>query len=421
MADADTILCPQCHAAVTRRVAGSRYAVCPACSSWLELKGTVVSVGHATGRNDAMTLKPGMSCRFDGCEWVVTGCAQQSNDDRQTEQWMEYKLYCAEKSWYRSLVEYRGHWLWTGPTDGSRFMTTTMKVKGIKRVRDREENVIMTQYTRYNQRTLPIAGEFATDVLRDNGGKMIVEEYQAAPLLAVKEIRPGKKHTWYAGTYLKPRQVARLFGISIWKLPLRRERISAEPRLLQRFSSVWLFFIVSLAMVFMARGVVGWWKPEKIVLSASYEIEPDTSGWSITTYKPIANKRFDVTRSGALEIAMKAGVNNEWLELQTSITNEEAGTEYEAVKTAEHWEGNSSDGHWVEDNSVVKAVFSEVPPGHYVLNIYPSAEVKRMLPVTVEIKECAVLNRNTRWFAGVLCCLAGGFFLYKNRDNLKES
>jgi hypothetical protein len=368
-----------------------------------------------------MTLKPGMSCLFEGCEWVVTGCAQQLNDDKQTEQWMEYKLYCAEKGWYRSLVEYRGHWLWTGPAEGSRFMTMSMLVKGVKRIRDREENVILSQYTRYNQRTLPIAGEFAADVLRDNGGKMIVEEYQAAPLLAVKEIRPGKKNTWNAGTYLKPRQVARMFDLSIWQLPLRKERIPAEPRLLQRYSNVVLFFILSLVLVFTTNVVVGWWKPEKIVFSESYEIERDTSGWSTITYKPIANKRFDVTRPGALEIAMKAGIHNEWLELQTSITNEETGTEYEAVKTAQHWEGYTSEGHWVEDSSLVKAVFSEVPPGHYVLNIYPTAEVKRMLPVTVEIKECALLHRNTKWFAGILIGIAVSRFLYRHRDSLMES
>lgn len=420
MADTDTMVCPQCHATVTRRVAGSRYVVCPVCSSWLELKGTIVSVVHATGRNDAMTLKPGMSCHFDGCEWVVTGCAQQLNDDKQTERWMEYKLYCADKGWYRSLVEYRGHWLWTGPADASRFMTTTMKVKGVKRVRDREEKVVMNQYARYNQRTLPVAGEFATDVMRDSGGKTIVEEYEHAPLVLVKEMKPGKKYVWNTGTYLKPRQVAQMFDLSIWQLPIRKERIPAEPRLLQHFSSVWLFFLFALVAVLVVPTFVAQWKPEKYVLQESYEIIPDTGAWAGVSYAPVSSRLFEVTRPGALEVTMNSSLNQEWLEMNLSIMNEQTGAEYSATRTAEYWDGYDADGHWVENKQEVTASFSDVPAGRYLMSVYPSSGAHRPLTMNVSIKECALMRGNKRWFVGILCLTAFVYFLYQNRENLAE-
>jgi hypothetical protein len=264
--------------------------------------------------------------------------------------WSEYLLLAPDNKllW---LTEYQGHW------NLGRVLAQTVKASGgIARYDNRDYKHFAT-YTAYVDYVI---GEFPWRVMLDETAE--VNDFVAPPLMLSEE-QTASEVTWTLGEYLSSAEIIAGFKLKT-ALPDPIGVFANQPnpheerhrRVCRRF---WLFAGVALAIHFLLL-VMG---PGGKVLTQPMVFTPDDDEPRLTSEFVLDGK---VNR---LALTHDTSVDNSWVALNVTLVNKDTGENWQAAREVSHYSGVDDGESWSEGSRSDEVVFTNLPPGHYVLAI----------------------------------------------------
>jgi len=223
--------------------------------------------------------------------------------------------------------------------------------------------------------------------------------------MLVSEHRSHQPPTWYRAEYLTPAQVAAAFGLDPAHLPDHYDVGAAQPNPvaaghLLRLTVTLVLLLLGLQWLlarpearvgqqFSLPDTPAAQAPPLVVPEGPVPVPydslpavgaPPVAPAEATTPPPaysqvLVSDPIVVTAPAVLTVDLHIpGLTNHWVEVTASLVNEQTGRGYEFTRSLEYYEGVEGGESWSEGSRSASAVLSEVPPGHYHLNLYPSAE-----------------------------------------------
>jgi hypothetical protein len=407
------VTCPQCATQLpSHDPAHSRYFGCPKCRTFFS--ANALSAGRAAQRLDSFkkalvpgpSLPLGLVVELGGYRCRLTGYQVRGERDDRLAEWREYQLRPAEPlandpaDFPLQLAEYQGHWLLIRRAvdfPGTR----TSKPYKQKRWQDAVNNRTYQLWHRYRPVVRDALGEFDWNILEDE--QLTIQEFISPPYLLASEYRPGEPIAWYLAQYLEPAQVAAAFGLAPATLPTRIGVGAAQPGPANGEPQLRQLTVAAFVALFALQLGLGFWRPagfgdEQLTLS-----EPN-AGVASTV---LVSEPFDVNGPSALSINLESpDLLNHWVELTTSLVNEETGRGYEFTRSLEYYEGVEDGEHWTEGSRSTQALLNSVPSGRYHLNFYPTLDKGTgSVGLRVAVRENPVLWSNYFLALGALAVL----------------
>ncbi len=279
----------------------------------------------------------------------------RKRDPKEDFYWDEYLFYHPEFDYYITLADLDGYWM----------MIYLNEVQDQYNITKNTTSYYDNPFLSYQFELVYAEGEFNWDIAGDE--QLVTNEYVTGATVMVNETGLGKSE-WYKAYFMTPVEVAESLDIPMELLSPRKYFNPAtfypSWRVLWKFS---LFVLVVFMAVWMSLNTL---KPEKTIYSNSFKCKSDTGAWGGTL--PSVSSSFDVDSRGMLTLKLHApGLDNNWMELETSLVNDKTGEEYEATKALEYYHGYDGGESWTEGGNSEQLYFSGVSPGTYHLNIYP--------------------------------------------------
>jgi hypothetical protein len=406
--------CPQCATHLPcHDPANSRYFGCGKCRTFFQTtpNDPASLVQRLDGFKQALQPGPslllGLVVELGGYRCRLTGYQVRGERDDRLAEWREYQLRPAEPlpggepaDFPLQLAEYQGHWLLirrAADFPG----TPTSKPYRQKRWQDDVNNRTYQLWHRYRPVVRDALGEFEWNILEDE--KLSIQEFISPPYLLAGEYEPSKPIAWYLAEYLEPAQVAATFGLAPAALPTRIGVGAAQPGPGAGEPQLRQLTVAGFLALFMLQLGLGFWRPagfgdEQLTLS-----EPNAGATSTV----LVSQPFDVNGPSALSINLESpDLLNHWVELTTSLVNEQTGRGYEFTRSLEYYEGVEDGEHWTEGDRSTQAILNSVPSGRYHLNFYPTLD-KGAGPVQlrVAVRENPILWSNYFLALGALALL----------------
>lgn len=398
------IWCPSCRAdVICNDPARSRYFACNTCGTYFEY----VAGQQATdlkadlkGRSYVPALPIGSTGRLNDKDYIVTGFLVKK-DIASGIVWREYLLFLMGQDGYTTLAEYRGHWMVIDKANEDSFnITRSANYEWV--VTRKWSFKAYPLYTSYKFRILAARGEFDWDIMEDSE-RMFVQEFTHPPEIVVVETLGEKEYNWYEGEYIDRAKVAEAFGVELRKFPAKIGVGAIEPHSSDiQAAPMRKFTLFMLCLVLVTHLIITLGNPAATVLAELYTTTPDTAAWGGGSMTPIKSRSFNITRAGAVNVMLSCPLNNEWIELPLSLTNESTGKEYELPVMLEYWSGYDGGESWIEGSLDFSGVISGVPAGKYHVSVFPYSELKREANVLIKVEECTPIYSNTFWFCFLL-------------------
>lgn len=395
-AAAGEVSCPECqHPLPYYDAANSAFFACPNCATYFEeqtgqppkIRGRFV--GGPNFVRQALPLGA-EGLLPDGRRYRVVGYMAKHEQKSADYRWGEYVLLSAPDQ-YAQLAVYDGHWQFIRP-DATRHQ--------IRKPNSREAEVgvgddTFELYNKYSPRLQYAAGEFSWNILDDH--LLTVQEFVAPPYqLSYERNGQTKKAEWYRAEHLEPRQVAQAFDVPASALPYRRGVGAAQPAPGEATWQPLLTFTLVMALAaVVAQLVIGQVRPARQLLAQDFVTAPDPTPTATAGQGAVLMTRsFEVERPTALDVDLRVGVDNQWLELPVTLINEQTGQNWEFTKTIEYYHGNEGGESWSEGSTAGSATLTGIPRGRYHLNLYPQAENSNPLSVSLTVEENPSLPSN---------------------------
>ena len=352
--DVSAFNCPQCAAPFKLSSGRIHTFGCASCGAVLDTNNrTVKLVKKAQEALDTPLAIPlNGKGRLDGVEWEVIGHMRRGArvDGKPVGTgWSEYLLF-NPKQGFRWLAESAGHWNVVRNADQPlKMVGTSATLKG------RE----FEHFEHYDSEVLHVLGEFYWQV--KVGDAVEIDDYIAPPQIASRE-RTKKESTWSIGTYTAPEVLQKAFGITTpWAAPqgIAPNQPSPHeglaPSLWKRFA---LFTLIGLViqLFFVIRG--------ERVYTDTFSIAPGSD-------KPVTTRPFVVKGNDTnLVVRAQTDLDNSWAAISYTLADPDTGKSWQVERQLEHYKGVDEDGDsWSEGSASDDAVFYDIPPGKYLLNI----------------------------------------------------
>lgn len=414
-----TVPCPQCATQVPcYDPAGSRYFGCATCRTYFQaVPGQAGTTHRVDGFRQALAPGPrlplGATAMLGGYPCRVTGYQVRTEEADKSAKWAEYQLRPAEPlpgaepaDHPLQLAEYHGHWLLIRRT-AAHPTTTGTKAFRERTWRDATADHTYRLWHRYQPVVSEAQGEFDWNILEDE--QLLITEFISPPYMLVSEHRAQQPPTWYRAEYLEPAQVAAAFGLDPDHLPDHYDVGAAQPNPvaaghLVRLAATLVLLLLGLQWL-LARPEVHMGQqfnlPDTPAAQAPLPTVPEgpvpvpydslpAAGAPATAAAPapaatttpppaysqmLVSDPIVVTAPAVLTVDLHIpGLTNHWVEVTASLVNEQTGRGYEFTRSLEYYEGVEGGESWSEGSRSASAVLSQVPPGRYHLNLYPSAE-----------------------------------------------
>jgi len=388
--------CPHCRASLTYYdVAGSTHYGCSQCHTLFEYEGEgppkilrrfqdVPKVAPALPLGSLGTLP-------DGIQYRVVGYSLRKEASTPA-RWIEYVLFSTTAG-YAQLAVYEGHWTFIKPAGPIQPAGTGLSGRHGHVTLD---EVDYDQYNRYSPRLLYAVGEFDYNLLDDE--KLTVSEFIAPPRMLVKEKEKNQKTgLWYRAEHIEPAAVAAAFGLDKSQMPYRHGVGAIQPApgavawpALKKLVP-WLILLVILTQ--LAFAVL---RPEKQLLNQDFNSDGLVSTNTVVenNARVLVSPSFVVDGPTALEVDLRAHVDNSWVELPVSLVNEQTGQGFEFTKSIEYYHGVEGGESWSEGSVEGDATLAPVPAGRYHLNVYPATENNRPVSFSLRVTEHTSLTSN---------------------------
>lgn len=345
--------CPSCGAPLKVAHEGIKTIGCGSCGALLDPADERVKVlEEAHKRKIVAPLLPlGSKGRLRDQDLEVIGfMRRRMKADGVDYYWNEYLLLDPENRqvW---LTEYDGHW------NVARVINRAVKqVGGLVREEDREHKHFQT----YRAFVHYVVGEFPWRVALDEEAH--VDDFVAPPTMYSKE-RTTAEVTWTRSEYLDHQEVQAAFKPAT-PLPRPRGVYANQPnpyeerhrRVCRRF---WQFGSLALAIHFLLL-IFG---PGGKVLTQPMVFTPDDD-------EPRLSSEFVLDgKANRIELSHDTSVDNSWVALNATLVNKDTGENWQAARELSHYSGVDDGESWSEGSRSDEVVFTDLPPGHYVLAI----------------------------------------------------
>lgn len=361
--------CPECGAPLTVHSGAIESVACGSC-------GAVIGVGNEkvallAKATEAVRYIPwlplGSRGSLHGIDWEAIGFLRRtsgSGRDRYT--WSEYLLF-NEKQGFAWLTEYQGHW---------NFVRTLSHPPVVARGQKAFKHLRLgfKRFSAAKAEVTYVLGEFYWRVAV--GESALVEDYICPPLMLSREVT-DKEVNWSQGEYLQPEALCTAFGIKT--APPNRVGVFANqpnPLIARTRAIFWLFLGLALAATLL-QFLFLLLNPAQIVARQTLLITPSTAETTLTTAP------FELPQGArSLAITHRTDIENNWLDLTTTLVEKNTGEAREASQTISYYHGSEGGESWSEGSREGTIAFGQVPPGTWYLGIEPELGTDRKDPVS---------------------------------------
>ncbi|HTK85275.1 MAG TPA: DUF4178 domain-containing protein [Patescibacteria group bacterium] len=397
-----TFACPNCGGTIGIRAAGLTVsAVCEHCHSIVGVDNEnlkIISKASAAAVRSALPIG-GRGKLFD-VEWEIIGFMVRS-DPTEKWKWCEYLLFNPWEG-FRFLVEAEGHWNFV------RMLRRNIRGgAGVPVISYEDE--IYRLYVYDGAKVLYVMGEFYWTV--KVGEKVMAADYIAPPYMLSME-RSGQDIIWSQAVYVEASEVASAFGAQA--LPGQSGVAPDQPSPFEpRYKSTMMtcaMFLVALIAVQIA-GLFA--SHSQTLYANSYMASPGEKGQTVISTSFTAPE--DTVN---LWIHAFAPVDNNWLELDTSLVNLQTQADYGPLLSIEYWHGYDSDGSWSEGSRNASHTVGDAAPGNYQFTVSPDAgafEKGNPQSFEIEIKNNVPIWSNF-WISLVLIIIWPAVYLFRRRN-----
>ncbi|QDZ08278.1 DUF4178 domain-containing protein [Sphingomonas panacisoli] len=346
--------CPNCGGTVDIRVAGTTVSViCSHCGSTLDATSPDLQViAKADQALKTPEIPLGTRGVLKGKTWEVVGY-QERTDEEVT--WAEYLLFNPYEG-YAFLVD-----------DGRRFnlgflldkLPTShwglgLSVDGLNVSRFGDP---------YPVHTIFVVGEF---YWRVQVGETVEETDYVTPgtMLACEDYQ-GER-TWTRLDMLDWGEAEAAFGIA----PRRKEYSHPAPHERSPFKAqlfeAWVIGLIAAVTLFVISGMAG--SQQRIATSSIDAVldGPEKTLVIKDVVLPPGRNRVEID-------AEASSLDNSWVDLDYSLTDQKTQDSIDSYGTAEYYSGSDSDGPWTEGDRRPTTDFSSIPGGKYDVVVTVSA------------------------------------------------
>ena len=348
--------CPHCAAPLTIHSGAIESIACDSCGSIIGVENENLKLLAAAVQ--AMRVVPWLPLGSKGVlfdtEWEAIGFMRRSTRSGGVDYpWSEYLLF-NEKDGFAWLTEYQGHWNFARTL--SRPPSVSRGAANFKRNGDEYK-----LFSSGKAEVTYVVGEFYWRVAV--GETCLAEDYICPPKMLSREVS-NKEVSWSEATYLEPETLRAAFKVSA-SVPAQIGVYANQPNpYVERhrgvFSLYWKLVLaatlVQLAFVFLFSS--------QVVLKQSLVLSPYNGEATLTS------KEFSLL-SGARSLRIKhnTDVNNNWLDITTTLVEKASGEAYQNGQEISYYHGVDGGESWSEGSRGASFTYKDVPAGTYYLVI----------------------------------------------------
>lgn len=364
--------CRNCGGQIELRAPGqSLTAACSHCGSVTDLMDENLRIIQKAKKK--ITHDPviplGTRGKLRGHTWEVIGMMVRQARGYQYF-WEEYLLYNPWQG-FRWLSNNYGHWSWITPvTDLPDWKQN-----------DRYARLDGTSYQKFTHGYADVhfvLGEFYWQVRRGDAAGTV--DFIKPPYMLSYEAEDGSVN-WSLCEYIEPEAVKEAFGLDRQMPPKLRVAANQPNRARNSFrallpvAGMLLAALIALQLLFSSTA------KNALVWDETFLVKSDT----LLVSPPIALEG----STGNVEVQLKTGLSNNWMEMSAYLHNPETGRDYAFKLNADYYHGVDGGESWSEGSSNDRVVLNGIPGGNYemVMAIYSSVnypsfsvEVRRDVP-----------------------------------------
>lgn len=365
-----TIACPKCQQEVVLYdPAGSEYAVCTNCYSYLQLFRN--EPNRTYKKLQAPVLQPLLKIGSKGVikneEFKVIAYLEKKELGT-TYYWREYILYSYKKG-YVTLAEFDGHWSIIVDQNFYPDFKTPFSYGDSVSFKD----VPYRLFNKYTPIVTAMIGELDWDVVNE---KVKTTEFIAPPFMIVKEtINNSVLLTdYFIGEYIEINEIASAFNLNETLFPSKVGIGAIQPsKHYDRWKSSYQITTIAIILILMLQLVFNQIKPEKVLINDDFMIS-SVAGSTDNAFKSFVTPSFTLEDySSNVEFEIASAVDNNWLETSIILVNEKSNRTWEVSKGIEYYHGYEDGESWSEGSTKESVILSGIPSGKYHLNVYPSS------------------------------------------------
>ncbi len=396
--------CPACGGQVELRAAGHTIsAICSHCSSLIDTANDQFKIIKKDFQQSRQIKIPiGTMGILDLVKWEVIGYVEKK-DMAYPAFWEEYLLFNPYFG-FRFLVQAEGHWN----------LATVIK-RDVALAGSASElqfdNEKYSVFCRGQSQIQYVMGEFYWRIRK--GDQDSYSDYIAPPRMLSVEKNP-QEITLSLAEYLPPEEVEKAFNVRL--ADTTGVAPNQPPPLAGVLSEIWKTALWALFIAFFIQIISG---SDTQLNSTNLYIYQHEAGKSFST--PV----FTVPARANLVVYSAAPLQNNWMELDLTLSNENSQKAYATTQVIEYYSGYDSDGYWTEGSTSGDSSFSSIEKGDYRLLIEPAVGQipPAGMPVQIQIKHNASIWGNF-WiiaflilFLPVSIAIYRWYFEYKRWEN----
>ncbi|MFP5261635.1 MAG: DUF4178 domain-containing protein [Blastocatellia bacterium] len=387
--------CPRCAGPLDLRAPDiTERVTCPNCGSLLDVNQGRLEFLKALNPPKAQPIIPlGSAGEFQGNKLTVIGFMQRSVEYEGVRYyWEEYLLY-NPRAGFRWLVRSDDNWSFVEPlppgavdAGGATGRVARYGGKRFKLFQDAAARVEV------------VLGEFYWKV--ETGELVRASDFIHPPHMLSREVsvnpgapqpagaaKKGRKHgpppvssgeiNWSLGTYLKPKDVERAFGVS--GIPRASKVAPNQPFPHKKIYKYWGLLFVALLVIGMLLNAFG---ARQKVFEATYQLEPLKS---LEDSQVRFSDPFELKDWRNIRVTAASNVDNTWLEIEGDLINEQTSDSQSFSLPVEYYHGVDDGESWSEGDQSPSVHLSALPAGRYSLGFEARWE-KWQQPAVVTIR-----------------------------------
>jgi len=382
--EAAQLSCPQCAGPLELRAPDiTERVTCPNCGSLLDVNQGRLEFLKALGPPPVRPVIPlGAVGEFDGGKLTVIGFVQRSVEYEGIKYyWEEYLLYNPQIG-FRWLVRSDDNWSFVQSVPpgevydaGGTVVFHGKRFKLYQKAFGRVEHVIGEFYWKVTVDEMVEMGDYIRPP------EMLSREVSTLDSVEVQvDVGPkGKKKrgrkqakfaggeiNWSLGTYVKPREVEKAFGVS--GLPRPSKIGWNQPFPHKAIYKYWgLLLVVSLVVGIglIATGA------HREVFQATYALQPMTNAQEPQV---VFTEPFELKARQNIKVQARSSIDNTWLYVDGALFNEGADYYQPFALPVEYYHGVEDGESWSEGDLAPAVHLSAVPGGKYTLSMAVSWE-----------------------------------------------
>jgi Domain of unknown function (DUF4178) len=385
--------CPQCAGPLELRAPDKTERVtCPNCGSLLDVNQGKLQFLQALDPRVKPIIPLGSMGEFNGTRFMLIGFMVRSVEFEGVRYyWEEYLLYNPQVG-FRWLVRSDDNWNFveTVPPAAVTFSGNRAVIYEGKRFKLYQDTAARVEH---------VYGEFYWKVM--TGEVVRAADYIAPPLMLSMEatytvqapppdaqakskkkpkaVKSGEIN-WSLGTFLKPQEVEKAFGIT--GLPRPSKIAPNQPYPHKKIYKYW--GLLMLATIVMAIVIAATTRPQK-VFEQTFNLDPiknlDDSQVKFTD-------PFELQGHKNIVVTAAASVDNSWVEIQGDLINQATDESQPFTLPVEYYYGVEDGESWSEGSRAPNVHLSALPAGIYILGFEARWEkFQQPMAVTIRVEQ----------------------------------